>query len=202
MAAGRVLLDVVGDPRGGQRALQPSRRAAQGAIPAAEAADDRAGPGEQVRRVLGHRAVVDAGHVVAMVRGQQEGEAPAHAEADHADPAGAAWLADQPVPDRLHVLEDPPLPPPHVADRGPHAGQRAAPGEQVRHGSQVALAGQPVRLVAHVLAHAHGVVDDHHARPGRRARRRGQVHRQQVPVGTMVRGLCAASYTCTTLPFG
>ena len=100
-----------------------------------------------------------------MVQGEQQREPAADAKADDPGLARAAPLAGQPGPHGLDILESPPPPGAQVAASGQQAPHRPAPVEQIGRHGQVALARQPVGLVAQVLAHAPGVVNDHNPRP-------------------------------------
>src|SRR5512132_1022164 len=167
MAGLGIHLDVMVHPDRRQSPLQPPSGpvAHRGTVLAAIAAHDRAGPGQHLFGVAGAAAVVGAGSREAAVRGQRQGIAAAHAKADHPDPAGAVLLLGQPGPYGLDVVEGPALPGAQLAHDGAQTAQHAAPPVQVGGGGQVALAGQPVGLVAQVLAHAGEVVDDDNARP-------------------------------------
>jgi hypothetical protein len=87
-------------------------------------------------------------------------------------------LTGEPGARGLDVVEGAALAGAELADDGAQTAQHAAPPVQVGGGGQVALAGQPVGLVAQVLAHPAEVVNDHHARPRPLGRGRGHVGRQ------------------------
>jgi hypothetical protein len=106
-----------------------------------------------------------------MAGGEQQGKPAADAKADDPDPARAVVPGGQPAAHCFHVLKRAALAGPQVVTKGAQASQCPAPGKQVWRSREVALAGQPVGLVAQVLAHAHGVMDDHHSPPRPLARR-------------------------------
>jgi hypothetical protein len=86
-------------------------------------------------------------------------------------------MAGQPCASGLDVVKGSPLPRAELAEDGAQAAQHAAPPVQVGRSGQIALAGQPVGLVAQVLAHPGEVVEDDDARPWRLAGRGGHVGR-------------------------
>jgi hypothetical protein len=69
-------------------------------------------------------------------------------------------MAGQPCASGLDVVKGSPLPRAELAEDGARAAQHAAPPVQVGRSGQIALAGQPVGLVAQVLAHPGEVVED------------------------------------------
>ena len=87
-----VFLDVVWYLVGLQGLAQAARGAAEHAVPGAEAAHDRAGPGEQGLSIVGHSSVVDARGVEAVAWREQQRESGAHAEADHSYLASTTFL--------------------------------------------------------------------------------------------------------------
>ena len=120
----RVLLNVVVDAGRVESGGDLDRRTAQGAVPRAIAGHDRAGPLQRGGHVLRHHPVVDArGPEPGLAGGispriprtsrtsrEQQREAAAHAEADHADLARAVVPVREPGPARLGVGEDLALP--------------------------------------------------------------------------------------------
>ena len=149
-----------------------------GAVLGAVAADDRAGAGKEALGVLRTAAVVDTGGREAVAGGEREGKPAAHAEADHADLAGAIRPSRQPGADSLDIVVGPPLPRAQIADDRAHAGDPPAPREQIGRHGQEPLPRQPVGLVSQIGAHSTDVVDHHNSRPRALPRRRRQIGRQ------------------------
>src|SRR4029077_11470194 len=86
----------------------PTSRAVLGeAVAPAEAANDRAGPGENVLGVRRNVAVVDARRPEARPGRAQQGESAPYAIPDHADLPGAVLAVGQRDSRRLDVIEDP-----------------------------------------------------------------------------------------------
>ncbi len=174
----RVLLHVVRHAQRGQRTGQPAGRTAQRDVPPSVAADHRAGPLEDLLGPARQRPVVGRGRVEAPGRGEQR-EAPAHAEADDADPPRAVRPGCQPCAGGLEVAEGRALPTRQRTERRPQAPHRAARGEQVRRDGQVARGRQPVGLVPGVVGEPEDLVHDHDRGPGALADRRdGEVRAQ------------------------
>lgn len=159
VARSRVLGDLVLDAEPVERGVQLRGRPLQGPVGGAVAADDRAGAGESGVEVLRQHPVVDGGRVET-ARGGHEGEAAAHAEADHADRAGDVLTGEKISPRGLDVLVRPTRPARESPERGGEAFARAALGEEVGHQNDVAGGHEPLHLAAHHLVDSEGLVHD------------------------------------------
>lgn len=96
-------------------------------------------------------------------------------DSDHPRSGRAAAAPDEPAADGGDVLEETPVAPrTPIPHHGPQTAHPATPMEPIRCGRQEPLTGQPVGLIAQVVAHPGEVIDQHHTRPrtlGRRGRR-------------------------------
>jgi len=156
-----VLLYVVGDEGAvkGRRQLIGYALFPRGQ--AAIAADDWAGGVEEIFDILGKRAaVVDAGSREAVAGGEKQGEAATHAEADDTDAAITTWLGEEPASGGFDVVEGGACAGGEVADDLADADQAAAFVIEVRGNGEKAGLGEPVGLIAVVLAHAKDIVED------------------------------------------
>jgi hypothetical protein len=140
-----VLLHVVRDVVGPERALEPCGGAFQRAVTPAVGADDRASALEELLGINGHLAVVHARCVEPVPRRQQERETPTHAKPDHPYPSRAGGVAEKPAAHRLDVVEGPPPARLPVAEDRAQAGHLPAPVEKVRCDGKEPLRRQPVR---------------------------------------------------------
>src|SRR5215207_9510040 len=86
------------------RSSRAAARSPSGSGPCRLAGHDRTRPGQQLLGIGGAAAIVAAGGGKPATRGQRQGIAPAHAEPEHPDPAGAPVLAGQPGPGGLGVV--------------------------------------------------------------------------------------------------
>src|SRR5207253_984920 len=98
----RVLFDVMADAALRERGRQPRRLALELAVPRTIARDDGARPVEH-RQVLRQPAIVRGGDREVAVSGHQR-ETTTHAEADHANPAGARWVGRKPAARGVDVV--------------------------------------------------------------------------------------------------
>src|SRR3546814_6627058 len=111
---------------------------------------------------LGGGALVDARRVEPGTGGEDQREAPTHAVPDDADLAIAPGMGGEPRAHRLHLVERTSGTVADLAHDGADAAELAAPVEQVRASGEVALAGQPVDLVAQVGGHPERVRSAEH----------------------------------------
>jgi hypothetical protein len=96
-------------------------------------------------------------------------------KADDPDPPSAARLNGQPLARGLDVCEG--LAPTglQIAADGQQTGHLPSPGEEVGCHGEIADTGQPVRLVAQVVAHTQGIVEYDDTRPRPLTRWPGEV---------------------------
>src|SRR5205807_7941354 len=99
------LPDVVVDAEPAKSTLQPARSAAQGSILPPEAADDRTCSRQKPVDVLRDHSVVHARRLKPVPGCEQQREPTPHAEADHADAAGAVVTTGQPAAHGVDALE-------------------------------------------------------------------------------------------------
>ena len=142
---------------------------------AAIAADDGAGGVEKIIDIFWKRAaIVDAGGGEAVSRNEQEGESATHAEADDADASVAAGLSEEPASGGFDVVKGRAGASHHVANDMADADQAAALVIKVRGNGEETGLGEPVGLVAEVLAHAKDIVKNDDAGRGGRGCRSGE----------------------------
>jgi len=80
-----IFFHVMIDAGVGQRLFEPDRRAFQRAVECAIAGDNRAGLLQELVKVFGQRAIVNAGDRKIATRGEQQSKAAAKTETDDAD---------------------------------------------------------------------------------------------------------------------
>jgi len=114
-----------------------------------------------------------------VARCEQQGEASAHAKADHADLSSAARFCRKPRAHCFDVVERSTATRADALHDVPNAGQHRSPVIKVRCRRQEALAGEPIGLAAEIVARAAGVVKDDDAWEGALAGWNGKIDRQR-----------------------
>lgn len=152
----RVGHHIMRHPEGVEPGGELVTRPAQGRVASSEAGHDRARA-----RQFGHAAVERRADPVAAGAGQQQREAPAHAEPDRADPL-AVHLGPrrEPTPGLLQVVQLAALAGGHRAHGARDAqGLDPPPGEQVGHQHDPALRREVDRHPSHLVGHSEYLVD-------------------------------------------
>jgi hypothetical protein len=162
------------------RSGRPAARYPSGSGPAAIAGHDRTRPSQDPLGVLGAAAIVGAGGREAAARGQGQGMAAAHADPiTPIRPVHWSWPASQVrAASRSSKVRPWRVPSSRMMVRRQRS--MLPPPVQVGGGGQVARGGDPVGLVAQVLAHPAEIVDHHHDRP-RPPGQSGWPHRSAAP---------------------
>jgi len=171
MSGTGIFCDVVINTEFLKSSFEPVGSAAQHAILASEAADDRTGSLQGGFSIHGDLTIVYTCCCKSVAGSQQQSEAAPHAEADNPDPAGAGRLSAQPLSRGVNVFKSMASTSPQITEGDPQTGRLGSPGIEVRSNGDIASARQPFRLIAQIIAHAQGIMD--HDDPGPRLLTRG-----------------------------